>query len=426
MNAGDRVKISTNEDTFEGTIIPRPDLLDEKTIVLKLDSGYNIGIKKENIKSKEVLKPYSKTEIQKQDLKFNPKLPTVAILSLGGTISSKIDYKTGGVVADYDAHDFVEMCPELESVANIKAERIMQVMTEDVDLETISKISKSLKPWLENKDITGLVVTLGTDMLHYISSALSFMITSNKPIVFTASQRSIDRGSSDAFMNLSCAVKAAAEWKGTEVITCMHESSDDKSCILINGTKVRKMHTSRRDAFRPINTLPYARITYPDLQVEELKKPFIKNKKLEIKKDISKDVALVNVYPGMDPEIIDFYVNKGYKGLVIAGTALGHVPTAGASNILPNLENALKKGIVVAIATQTLYGRTHPYVYTNLRKLSVQLGCVFAEDMLPETAYMKLAWLIANEKDNKKIVEKFRTNLKGEINPILEEENFLY
>lgn len=426
MEPGDYVEIQTNEDKFVGTLLPRPDLLDKNYINLKLESGYNIGIKKEKIKSQKIIKTKTNKKQITTKLKKDDKLPTVAILSLGGTISSKIDYNTGGVKADYDSKDFVDMCPELNGVANLKTEKIMQIMSEDVDLPTISEIALKLKPFILDDKIKGIVVTLGTDCFHYITSALSFMIDTNKPIVFTAAQRSIDRGSSDAFMNLSCSVKVAATWEGKEIVSCMHENSDDKSCLVIRGNKVRKMHTSRRDAFRPINVLPYLRVNYPDLTIEKISEPFIKNQVIpNIKSKISNDCALIYVHPGIDPEIISFYVKKKVKAIVLAGTALGHVPTQGKSNLLPEIEKALKANVIVIIASQTLYGRTHPFVYTNLRKLSVNLNCIFAEDMIPETAYMKICWLIENFKDSE-VIEKFKENLKGEINPILDFNSFLY
>lgn len=430
MNSGDRVRIVTDEDTFEGILMPRPDLLYEEVLVIKLDTGYNVGISKEKVKSSEVVAVYSASEDSVFEVSENPDLPNVAILSLGGTISSKIDYTTGGVKADYDANDFVAMCPELKDVANIRAARIMQIMSEDVDLPSISKIAEELKPWIEDESISGLVVTLGTDCFHYIISALSFMIKTSKPIVFTAAQRSIDRGSSDAFMNLSCAVRAAVSWDGGELVSCMHESSDDKSCLLIRATKVRKMHTSRRDAFRPINILPYARVTYPALEIETegFCNEYVKRDEnsIEVKSSLCEDVALVYVHPGIRGDVIDYYVENGYKGIVLAATALGHVPTSGASDLLPALERAIKAGVVVGVATQTLYGRTHPFVYTNLRKLSVQLNCAFGEDMLPEVAYMKLAWLLGNFDSSEVVIEKFSENLVGEVNPSLDPESFLY
>lgn len=426
-NPGDTVRITTKEHTYEGVLMPRPAALEPGVVVIKLDNGYNIGIKEDSITKTEIMQEYKPPKKQKIEVKQNPKLPTVAVLSFGGTISSKIDYTTGGVAADYTADDLLEMCPELHDVAQIKTKKIMQIMSEDVDFETLSQMAKELQPWLEDTSINGIVMTIGTDMLHYISAGLTFMLQGlSKPLIITASQRSVDRGSSDAFMNLSCAVAAAAKWDGKEVVVCMHGSSDDTHCILIRGNKVRKMHTSRRDAFRPINILPFAKIHYPSLKIETIYSEYNKLAgTLLCKETLSEKVGLVYVYPGMKPSQVEYFVKEKYEGLVVAGTALGHVPTAGASNLLSVLKKALDSGMIVVIATQTLYGRTHPFVYTNLRKLSLQLGCVFAEDLLPETAYMKLAWVLGNY-SKEDAVAKFKENIAGEINPQIDAKSYLY
>lgn len=422
--AGDNVRIDTKEESFEGVLMPRPEMLGKDITVLKLDNGYNIGIENRKIKNIKVIKAYKPKKAAKKKLKFDNKIPTITILSCGGTISSRVDYKTGGVYADYSAEDFVAMCPELEKIANIKSRQIMSVMSEDMAYGEWIALAKAVVEELKTSD--GIVVTMGTDTLHFSTAALSFFIKNlNKPVIFTAAQRSIDRGSSDAFMNLVCAV-AAAKSDIAEVMSCMHGTSNDDYCILNRGTKVRKMHTSRRDAFRPINELPIAKV-FPDGRIEVLNKNYRKKSKIIPALDAAfeQKTALITVYPGINPEIIDFYANKGYKGIVLAATALGHVPTT-KNSLLPNIEKAIKKGIAVVIASQTLYGRTHPYVYTNLRKLSVQLSCIFAEDMLPEVAYVKLGYVLAKAKNMDEIKKLMLTNMAGEITERILPESFLY
>ena len=269
---------------------------------------------------------------------------------------------------------------------------------------------------------------MGTDTLHIAAAALAFFLQGlNKPVVITAAQRSIDRGSSDAFMNLICAVTAAAKSDIAEVVTCLHGTSSDDYCLLIRGTKVRKMHTSRRDAFRPINELPLAKV-FPEGKIEIVHDAYRKRGKGKVTLDskFEEKVALLQVYPGMEPEVIYFYLKKGYKGLVLAATALGHVPTTGKKEILSHLKKALDKKIPVVIATQTIYGRVHPYVYTNLRKLSIQLGCIFAEDMLPETAYVKLGWVLGHTTKPEEVRQRMLDNVAGEIVERSDQRSFLY
>jgi len=426
--SGDRVKVVTKDEEFEGILMPRPEILEKGFTVLKLDNGYNIGIEDKKIKEIKVLEKYKQKEASKTKLKVNKNLPTVSILSLGGTISSKVDYRTGGTYADYTAEDFVAMMPELAKIANIKAKKVMSIMSEDMNPEDWTQIAKIIADEL-NSGIDGVVVTQGTDTLHFSTAAISFILRNlNKPVVFTAAQRSIDRGSSDAFMNLICAVSAAAKFDGAEVVTCLHGTTNDDYCLLNRGTKVRKMHTSRRDAFRPVDELPLAKV-YSDGKIEVVKKDYRKRseKKVEADNKFEAKTALIQVYPGMEPKIIDFYVNGGYKGIVLAATALGHVPTLREKySLMSNLKKAIDKKIPIVIASQTLYGRVHPLVYTNLRKLSVELGCIFAENMLPETAYVKLGWVLGKTKDISKVKELMLKNIAGEITERSDDKSFLY
>jgi glutamyl-tRNA(Gln) amidotransferase subunit D len=369
---GDRVKVITETEEVVGILMPRPGLLDDSAVIIKLDNGYNIGIDKTKIKQILLAEKYSPAEQKPAKLKHNPSLPNISVLSLGGTISSKIDYRTGGVHADYTAEDFVQMLPGLQDIANIKARKVMSVMSEDLSADEWKLIASSIAEEL-NSGADGVVVTQGTDTFHFSTAITSFMLRDlTKPVVFTASQRSIDRGSSDAFMNLKCAIIAAAKSDIAEVVSCMHGTSSDDYCLLIRGTKVRKMHTSRRDAFRPINELPLARV-FEDGKIEYLNEQFKKasdvsdtkpeGSKFSVDDKFEEKTAMILAYPGMDPGIIDYYIDKGYKGIVIAATALGHVPLINKKHsLLPGLQRAMEKKIPVVIATQTIYGRVHPNV----------------------------------------------------------------
>ncbi len=416
---GDTIKILLRDGTeYTGILMPHPQLYntEEEMISLKLSSGYNIGTKKSKIKTIEVLEKHKAPEEKKAVLQKRKDLPTVAILSTGGTISSKVDYRTGGVYTDYTAEDFVQMCPELESIANIRVQKIMSVMSEDMLPEDWKNLAKHVHKELQT-DVAGVIVTMGTDMLHYCAAALSFFLGNlPKPVIFTASQRSIDRGSTDAFMNLICAVKAAAEFDGAEVFTCLHGTTDDEYCLLLRATKVRKMHTSRRDAFRPINALPIARV-YPLKPMEIVNTEYRKRHsgRAALHAMFEESVALMTVYPNMDPEVIDFYLNKGCKGIVLAATALGHVPTWTKRSLIPYIKKATDAGVPVIICSQTLYGAVHPLVYTNLRKVSLEAGGIYVYDMLPEVAYIKLGWVLAQTKSYEKAKELMLTNVAGEI-----------
>lgn len=426
---GDIVKVHAEKEVYEGILMPRPDIFEKDHVIIKLSNGYNIGIDEKRIKKIELVSKYQPSSQIGKKLLSKKGLPTVSILSFGGTISSKVDYRTGGVYASYSADDFVAMLPELQNVANLRAERVMQLMSEDMAPEHWQAMAESIADELNKDEVFGVVVTQGTDTLHFSTAAMSFFLRDlNKPVIFTAAQRSIDRGSSDAFSNLLCAVNAAAKFDGAAVVTCLHGTSSDDYCILNRGTKVRKMSSSRRDAFRPINELPLAKV-YEDGKIEILNDNYNKRNNEKVKVDIKfeKKTALVYVYPGMDPNILDYYLEKKYKGIVVAATALGHVPTNDPEHsLLKKFKKLIDNKIPIIIATQAIYGRVHPYVYTNLRKLSIELDCIFAGDMLPETAYVKLGWILGHTSNMEEVKKMMLTNYAGEINERIDEGSFLY
>jgi glutamyl-tRNA(Gln) amidotransferase subunit D len=415
---GDKILIQLENEQIKGVLMPRPGIFQGGYLVLKLENGYNIGIREDSIKSIEVLEKYQKIHSPEPTPKKNEKLPTIALLTAGGTIASRVDYRTGAVSAGYSGEDFLTLIPELRKVANVKSKAIMNIMSEDMNALHWKKLASAVLEELQNPEIAGVVISHGTDTMHFTSAALSFFLHNiNKPVIITGAQRSIDRGSSDAFLNFYCSITAAAHWDGAEVAICMHTTANDTSCDLHRGTKVRKMHTSRRDAFQTINDIPLARITdkgaikilNPTYQKRETRKP-------ELRDTFDERVALITSYPGMDPRILQTPIDLGFKGIVIVGTGLGHVATDGKLSLLPTIEVARKKGISVVITSQTLYGRTHPLVYTNLRKLSVERGCIFASDMLPEVAYIKLGWLIGQGLNEAEIAKKMLENVASEIN----------
>lgn len=422
-NPGDKVKITTSEGVYEGILMPRPELLGNDVYIVKQSSGYNVGIDKDKVQNVEVVKEYEAKVTHAKKVKHNSSLPTVAVISCGGTISSKIDYTTGGVLAEYDANDLLAMCPEITSIANLKAIPLMNAMSEDMNSSHWKKIAKAVKEELDDENICGVVVTQGTDTMHYTTAALSFMLQNlSKPVIVTGSQRSVDRGSSDAFMNLTCAVNAAANFDGVGVFLCMHATGSDDYCYLHYGTKVRKMHTLRRDAFRSVNAKPVAKVS--SKKVEPLNTAYLlrPEEKVETILDakFEKKTGLVYVHPGFDSKVLDWYKEQGYKGMVIAATALGHVPNDCVKKI-----KELSNDMIIVIATQTLYGRVEPLVYAPARELSIGAGCIFAHDMMPEVAYTKLGYVLGKTDDKIKVAKLMNKNMAYEIALKHEPEMFL-
>ena len=416
---GDTIKVSSKKGEFRGMLLPRADIGDSNIIVIKLENGYNIGIRFDEGVIIEKIGGRSQKDHIESDLKFDNSLPKVAMLYTGGTIGSKLDYVTGGVYMLTKPEELLHEVPELKEIANVEVNNLMSIASEDMTYKEWQKIAEETAAAL-NKGAHGVVITHGTDTLHFTSAALSFMLKGlNAPVVLTGAQRSSDRGSSDAFMNLICSTRFAAYGNAAEVGVCMHGSSSDSYCDFIRGTKVRKMHTSRRDAFKPINSDPVARISYEG-NIEYIGDYNVaagRSNKVTALTKYEPKVALIKAYPNSDPEIIDFYIGKGYKGIIIEGTGLGHTPVSGRAEYswLPHVKRATDAGVIVGMTSQCLYGRVNSRVYRNLRLLS-STGAIYCEDMLPEVAYVKLGFLIGNY-GIEKAKEMLNKNMVGEITP---------
>lgn len=418
LNIGDYVEVVEKENdhyiTYRGLVMPPYELSEGETLTLKLDNGYNIGISVDQIVEIRILEKAKPKEFKefKGIIKKKENLPDVTILGTGGTIASKIDYKTGAVHPAFTAEELALAVPEIFEIANVTPKMILNIFSEDMKPEYWIKIAHEVAKALNNGE-EGVVVGHGTDTMGYTAAALSFMLKGlGKPVILVGSQRSSDRPSSDAAINLICSVRMATADFG-EVSVVMHGETGDTYCLAHRGTKVRKMHTSRRDAFRSINDVPIAKI-WLDGKIEFLREDYRKRQESEVWVDdkIEDKVALVKVFPGMDSEIIDFFVDKGYKGIVLEGTGLGHTPTY----IIDSIKRATEEGVAVCMTSQCLNGRVNLYVYSTGRKL-LKAGVIPCEDMLPETAYVKLMWVLGHTEDLKGVKKLMLTNVAGELTP---------
>lgn len=422
IKVGDRTRLVKGKLLYEGILMPRIGLGDPSTIVIKLDNGYNIGIKFDKTVKLKLLKKGKPIKFRpaKLTVKKDPTKATVSILGCGGTIASRIEYTTGAVYPAFSPADLLLSFPELKDIANIKGRKLFDLLSEDLTPSHWQIIAREIEKEIKSK-ADGIILMHGTDTIHYTSAALSFMLQNLPvPVVLVGAQRSSDRGSSDNLVNLVSAVTAAKS-DIAEVMVCMHGSMSDDFCYLHQGTKVRKLHTSRRDAFQSVNVLPYAKIFYPEKRIEYLRTDYNKREKRAVKIDdkLNPNVCLINIYPGIKPEFIDS-LSKFYEGIVIAGTGLGHVPSNPFNDkftrsLIPNLKNLIDSGIPVVIAPQTIFGRLDMNVYTAGRMLE-EIGVIGNYcDWLPETALIKLMFVLGHTKDMKKMKEMMLTNLAGEI-----------
>jgi len=414
LNIGDRVILKTKSKNWEGIILESHD---PEVILLKLKSGYNIGIRESEVLNVRTISKAQPTEKKQIKLKIKKELPNIAMVITGGTISARLDPKTGGTTWT-DEEEILTISPEIENICNIvKIEKPFLKASEDMSFQDWKKIAQTCEKLLNSQGISGIIITHGTDYLHYTASALSFFIKNlNKPIALTYSQRSIDRGSTDAALNLICAARYAVS-DIAEVAIIGHKNLNDKICLAMPGTKTRKMHTSRRDTFKTINSKPIAEITKDNIKILKEFNARDNNKKVKLDAKYSEKTTSVKIHPGQSPEILDFYAKKGCRGIVLELSGLGHTPGKQSKhNWLPTIKKLINSGIIICGAPQTLYGRLNPNVYSAGRELQ-KTGLIFLEDILPETALVKLSWILGHPgwKDKNKIKEKLLQNISGEI-----------
>lgn len=406
------VEMHTSRGTFRGLILPRSETADARHIVLKLITGYNIGIAVDTIESiKEVGRREANYKIPEKEFPVDPAKPDVKLLGTGGTIASRLDYRTGAVIPAFSPGELYGSVPELADYCNLQTEKLYGVFSENMGPEQWIRTAEAVGEEIR-KGVQGIVIGHGTDTMHHTAAILSFMVQiSPVPIVMVGSQRSSDRPSSDAALNLIHAVKTAAESDIAEVLVCMFGPTSDQYGLLHRGTRVRKMHSSYRSTFRTIGDIPLAMVNRE--AITPLRTDYRKrrsDREVVIDTRFEEKVSIVYYYPNMQPDIIDALVDNGYRGIVIAGTGLGHVNKP----LYPALKRAHEKGVAIYMTVQTLWGYVQMYVYETGREI-MQLGVVPAANMLPEVAYVKLGWALGQTDDLEKVKEIMLTPIAGEI-----------
>ena len=417
---GDKVEIILGREKKQGILL---ESYDRGILLLKLDSGYNIGFKKEDISEIRVVEKEKKKTEDGKELKISGKKPVIDFYLTGGTISSKLDPRTGGVKWLINSKELFSVYPEIFEKVDLRVKIPFTKASENMGFNDWSRLARLVGKSLNDSQVKGVIISHGTDFLHYTASALSFMLGKlNKPVVLTYSQRSSDRGSSDSRLNLICSANAALS-DIAEVLLVGHANLDDEYCYALQGNKCKKMHSSRRDTFRAINCRPIAKV-YPD-KIEMIRNDIRKRNKEKIKVDnlFDNKVALIKFYPGQDPGILDYYMKKGYKGIVIEMSGLGHMISEGKNNWIPKIKEAIGKGMLVYATSQTIYGRLDPYVYSPGRKLQ-DIGVVYLGDILSETAFVKLGWVLGHKAWRGSVATKRKMleNVNGEFNERLGKE----
>ena len=411
---GDIIRVTNHEKTYQGILIPRSETGDSNHIVVKLKSGYNVGIQiTPTVKIEKIGKGAKPTFASPPLPEQKPELPKAVILSTGGTIASRVDYRTGAVRSALSASDLYGVVPELSDIARVETEIVFSIYSENLTQQHWTQLAQKVAEHIK-QGTDGVVIAHGTDTMAYTAAALSFALQNLPvPVILVGAQRSSDRPSSDAATNLIAAVQAATQGPFAEVGLAMHETLSDTAIVVNRGTKVRKCHTSRRDTFKPVNATPIARVKNNEIiMLTENYQKRNATKKLVLKPQFSKEAALVKFYPGLDPAIINWYVEKDYKGILLEGSGLGHV----SKYCFDAIRNAVKHGVVVALASQCIWGRVNMNVYDTGRDL-LNLGVIPLEDMFPETALVKLMWVLGQTSDPDEAVKLLKTNITGEFSP---------
>jgi len=421
------VKLTLENEHLEGILVKE----DDKHIVLKLSSGYNIGIRKnkvlkmEDIKYHEELAKEQHAEKIHENISHGNGLPKVLILHTGGTIASKVDYATGAVTPRFSPEELTSMFPEIKDLARIESRLFRNIWSDDIRFIHYNLIAKEIEKELcEHKDLKGIIITQGTDTIHYTGAALSFMFEHLQvPIVIVGSQRSSDRGSSDAAMNLISAVAFIANTSLNGVFICMHESMSDDSCNILNGLNARKMHSTRRDAFKQINGIAVARVDYSSKSVEYLadypESSLNSAGQLKIHPfDENLKIGICISHPNMFAEELENYKTHKFDGLILEGTGLGHFPITSDDEYTKEHEKirsaikSLCEHMPVVMSVQTIYGTVNMNVYTPGREM-IAMGVIGNYSTLcPESSFIKLAWLLSQKLNPK---EYFMKELRGEF-----------
>tara|TARA_B100000959_G_C14948971_1_gene611064 strand:- start:385 stop:1674 length:1290 start_codon:yes stop_codon:yes gene_type:complete len=408
IEIGDSIKIIA-ELAYTGILMPRYETSEDSHIVLKLKSGYNIGIELEKIES---IKKISSAEIiiKKENLKEdNSELPKVLLLSTGGTIASSVDYRTGAVTPALTASDLNEAVPEIAKIANVDAEVLFSEYSENLQPEHWIETAKKINSYTKS-NYKGIIIAHGTDTMHYNSAFLSFALSGiSIPIVLVGSQRSSDRPSSDAAVNLLAAVRFIVETDTKGVFIVMHHNDSDDTIACHFGTRVRKNHTSKRSAFETIGNDPAYIITEKKI-LKNTDKEFFQKSQYNPQLEIDTKVALVKYYPGYDPKQIENLIELGFKAIIFEGTGLGHV----GNTMYDVIKKASERGLFLGMTSQCIDGRIRMTVYESGRDL-MELGIIPLENMIPEVALVKAMWALGNSESIEDMKKIMLENISSEI-----------
>ena len=430
------VKTLNGEATHDGLVLPSPA---PRHISIKLDNGYNVNYPQENIISWEYA-PSAQTAPSPtlNAPAASSDLPKVRLIHTGGTIASKVDYATGAVDARFEPEELLDAIPELASIAQLDALKIGNMFSDDIRPQHWNLMSEACAAAFAD-GCRGVVISHGTDTMHITASAVGFAFagkgeTPPGPIAMVGSQRSSDRGSSDATENLLAAVHWAAYGPeptgeaGDACVVVMHDSQSDGTMAVHSGFAVRKMHSSRRDAFQAINGKPLAHVSItsegietklnPDYLKMQENNPGRPKTQRPTKFEQGQRIAQFMAGPWLHAEHIEAVIATGVQGVVIHGTGLGHLPIEDPQKDAPEntqlwrvLTRCMNRELPVVVVNQCINGPVDMNVYSKGRK-QIDMGILgHGISSTPEAITVKTHWCLSQGLDLKKTLPK---NLCGE------------
>ena len=437
VHVWDQAEIATTRGHFSGRLLPRAENTDDQHVVLKVATGYNIGIDVDTITDMTGRRdPQPLFKVPEKAFPYTKGLPHVKLLGTGGTIASRLDYRTGAVIPAFSPGELFGAVPELAEICNLDTEKVFAVFSENMSPKEYMALARKIGDEVA-AGIDGIVIGHGTDTLAHTATALTYMCQNlPMPVVLVGSQRSSDRPSSDAALNLMHAMTAAGHGDIAEVMVCMFGPTSDEYGFLHRGTRVRKMHSSYRSTFRTIGDTPLATVSRKE-GVRPIKETYHPRRRGERKVEVVttlqeyKDsvarndpattrvtpvfddrVAILYYYPGMKPDVLDALIDKGYKGIVWDGTGLGHVNRG----MFDAISRATQAGVHQYMCVQTIWGYTHMFVYDTGRDLMAR-GIIPAGNMLAESAYIKLGWALGLTHDREEVRQLMLNPINDELTP---------
>ncbi len=323
----------------------------------------------------------------------------ILLLTTGGTIASL----PGGEGLEPRRSEVMELA--LEQLRNFYDITVDDVMCLDSSNITPGEWQLIARRIFEDRvGFDGIVVSHGTDTMAYTASAITFMLPDiDLPVVFTGSQLPLADMLSDGPANLRTAFAMAASGHPGIFLAF------DRKVML--GCRAVKVRASGFSAFESVNARYAAQVTNRGLVVDEVVLP-VRRGQARLCPEISRDIFLLKLTPGLNPAVFDVLAAMGYKGIVIEAFGLGGVNVLHKG--LRGIRRAVEDGISVVVTTQCLYDSANLQVYQVGTKL-LELGVIQGRDMTSEAAMTKLMWAIGQGLDPEEIKALFARNLAGEV-----------